>query len=77
MNILKVLGIGALVVAGVAAVLALLAGVIAVEGLIIWALWNALVPPLAGGPSVTYVQGVLISVALSIVGGILGGSVRS
>lgn len=74
--VLKILGIAALVVAGVAAVLAVLAGIIALEGLIIWVLWNALVPSLAGGPSVTYVQGVLIGVALNIVGAVIGNSAR-
>ena len=53
-----------------------LAGMIAVEGLGIWVLWNALVPALAGRPSVTYVQGVLIGVALNIAGVILGRSTR-
>ena len=67
----KVVAFAIAAVLVIAVVGAILAAVIAVEGLIIWALWNALVPSLASGPSVTYAQGVLIGVALNIVGAIL------
>ena len=60
----------------VTAVVVIVGGILALEGLVIWALWNALVPSLASGPSVTYVQGVLIGVALNIVGTLLGGATR-
>ena len=55
---------------------ALAIGVIALGGLVVWALWNALVPSLAGGPSVTYLQGVLISLALGVIGNLLGRGAR-
>ncbi len=47
-------------------------GLYALSGLIVWALWNALVPALVGGPAITYIQGVLLSVAMTVVGGVLG-----
>lgn len=60
----------------VAAVVAVLVGILALQGLIVWALWNALVPSLAGGPSVTFIQGVLLGMVLDIVSAVLGGSAR-
>lgn len=60
------------IAAGVVGVAALVVGLIALEGLIIWALWNALVPSLASGPNITYIQGILIGIALSVLGTIFG-----
>ncbi len=48
------------------------ASLVALSGLVIWALWNALIPAIFGGPSITYVQGVLVGVAFSIFGSIFG-----
>ena len=51
-------------------VIVVVVGLTALSGLIVWALWNALIPALFNGPSITYVQGVLVSVALTIVGSV-------
>ncbi len=64
-NALKIAAIGV-------GVVALVVGLVALGGLIVWALWNALVPPLVNGPSITFVQGVLINVALGVVGAVFG-----
>lgn len=45
-----------------------------VSGLIIWALWNFLVPSLFHGPAITYWQGLAISITLSIIGGVFSKS---
>ncbi len=71
-DIAKLMGVGVLILAGVFAVVAGVAGLVALSGLIVWALWNALVPAIFDGPSITYVQGVLVSVALSVLGSVLG-----
>jgi hypothetical protein len=49
----------------------LVAGTVFLSGLICWLLWNALVPSLFGGPHATYWQGVLLAVALNVIGGLL------
>ncbi len=54
--------------------IAAFAGLTALSGLIVWVLWNALVPSLFDGPSITYVQGVLVGVALSVLGSVFGRS---
>ena len=73
-SIAKLIGIGVIVVARVVAVVAGLVGLVALSGLIIWLLWNALVPALiAGGPTITYWQGVLLSLVLSIVSSVFKG----
>ena len=64
-GVATIIGVGVLITA-------VIAGIVALEGLIIWVLWNALVPSLFAGPSITYVQGVLVGVALSVFGSIFG-----
>ncbi len=76
-DIAKLIGVGVLIVAGVAAVIAGLIGLVMLSGLIIWLLWNALVPALiAGGPTITYWQAILISFVLSIVSSVFKSTSR-
>ena len=76
-DIVKIIGIGVIILVGAFATVAVVVGLVALSGLIIWLLWNALVPALiAGGPTITYWQAILLSFVLSIISSALKSTSR-
>ena len=64
-----------MIVGGVIAllVIGLIVGGFALTSLLVWLLWNAVVHGICGGPSISFVSGILVTLALSIVGGFFKG----
>lgn len=56
---------------------ALATGAVALSALVIWVLWNALVPALiTNGPTISYFQAVLVNFVLAIVSGLFKGATK-
>lgn len=67
-DIAAIIGLGVIIVV-------LVVGGVALSSLIIWLLWNALVPALiTNGPTISYFQAVLVNFALAIFSGLVKGT---
>ncbi len=74
-DIVRIIGTGVIVLAGLIAAAAVVAGLVALSSLIIWLLWNALVPALiTNGPTISYFQAVLVNFVLVIFSGLFKGA---